>query len=246
LFNALSPGKLEIKTQKSLLAEIILGGGLEIKDRIRKLRIEKGLSFTQLATLFDKSEAAVRSWESGRTRPDTDTLIKLCEYFGVGADYMLGIEMMQEKPGKTEEAKKIEEYDGLARALVAGFDSLDMERRALALDICAKLLDSVKELDGLGEAQNVFASSLYSLLMDLSMCAAILSSVFGDGGGSDAGSASAAFTTIRNISDMDYRSMWDKLEEAFYSKVPMASQFDVSEFLLGREARRMPAELSAG
>ena len=60
-------------------------------DRISQLRSEKGLSHSQLAAIFNKSEGAVRSWEAGRTKPDVDTLLKLVCFFECTADYLLGI-----------------------------------------------------------------------------------------------------------------------------------------------------------
>jgi transcriptional regulator with XRE-family HTH domain len=43
-----------------------------------------------MASIFDKSEGAIRAWETGRTKPDTDTLIKIADYFETSADYLLG------------------------------------------------------------------------------------------------------------------------------------------------------------
>jgi len=64
---------------------------MEFKDRLKLLRTMKELSFSQLATEFKKTEAAIRSWELGRNKPDADTLIKLSEYFDVSVDYLLGL-----------------------------------------------------------------------------------------------------------------------------------------------------------
>ena len=64
---------------------------MELKDRIRKLRTDAGLSTTYLASVFDKSEAAVRAWEGGRTKPDADGLTELAKYFDCSVDYLLGL-----------------------------------------------------------------------------------------------------------------------------------------------------------
>lgn len=64
---------------------------MEFKDRIKQLREEKGLDLTKLAVQFDMKEAGVRAWESGRTKPGADTLIKLAEYFNCTTDYLLGV-----------------------------------------------------------------------------------------------------------------------------------------------------------
>ena len=64
---------------------------MEFKDIIRQLRNEKNMNTTQLAGNFEKTEAAIRAWESGRAKPDVDTLIKLGEYFECSTDYLLGL-----------------------------------------------------------------------------------------------------------------------------------------------------------
>ena len=63
---------------------------MEFKHRIKLLREEKGLSPSKLGADMDKSEGAVRSWESGKAFPDCNTLIKLAEYFSCTTDYLLG------------------------------------------------------------------------------------------------------------------------------------------------------------
>lgn len=64
---------------------------MEFKDRIKMLREEANMSITKLASEFEKSEAAIRAWEIGRTKPDVDTLVKLSQYFRCSTDYILGI-----------------------------------------------------------------------------------------------------------------------------------------------------------
>lgn len=63
----------------------------KFESRIKELRLQKGLTYSQLASEFGKSEGAIRAWETGRTKPDADTLIKLAEYFECSTDYLLGL-----------------------------------------------------------------------------------------------------------------------------------------------------------
>jgi len=64
---------------------------VEFKDRIKLLRETSNLSLTQLALEFGKTEAAVRAWELGRTKPEADTIIKLSKFFNCSTDYILGL-----------------------------------------------------------------------------------------------------------------------------------------------------------
>ena len=64
---------------------------MEFKDRIKGLRAEKGMTTTTLAAEFGKSDTALRMWETGRSKPDADTLVKLAKYFNCTTDYLLGL-----------------------------------------------------------------------------------------------------------------------------------------------------------
>lgn len=64
---------------------------MEFKDRVALLRNERGLTLTKAADQFDKSEGAIRMWETGRSYPDVATLMALSEFYGVTTDYLLGL-----------------------------------------------------------------------------------------------------------------------------------------------------------
>ncbi|MDE5602277.1 MAG: helix-turn-helix domain-containing protein [Clostridia bacterium] len=60
-------------------------------ERIKQLRVEDGLSQAQLAKAVGISQSAIAVWELGARTPSADAIIKLAEYFGVTADYILGL-----------------------------------------------------------------------------------------------------------------------------------------------------------
>ena len=60
--------------------------------RISELRISKCLSKKQLATALGVSASTISSYECGKRLPSLDMLVKLCYYFKVSSDYILGIE----------------------------------------------------------------------------------------------------------------------------------------------------------
>lgn len=60
--------------------------------RIKALREERDLSKSDLARLMDMNTYnTVSSWENGTNYPRAKEIIKLCNYFGVSADYILGL-----------------------------------------------------------------------------------------------------------------------------------------------------------
>ena len=57
---------------------------------IRDLRAKKNISQSKLAKILNVHQTAVSQWEKNRTFPDTETLKKIADYFGVSVDYLVG------------------------------------------------------------------------------------------------------------------------------------------------------------
>lgn len=60
--------------------------------RLKELRREKGLSARELADKLDVRDSTVVRWESGKMMPTIDKLYDIAKFFGVTADYLLGLE----------------------------------------------------------------------------------------------------------------------------------------------------------
>lgn len=58
--------------------------------RLKKLRNEKKLTQKQLAEKINVTHVSISGYESGNRSPDTDTLQRLADFFGVSTDYLLG------------------------------------------------------------------------------------------------------------------------------------------------------------
>ena len=58
--------------------------------RLRECRKSFNLNQGDFIRLFSVAQNTVSSWERGRSEPDYITLCKLCDYFDVTADYLLG------------------------------------------------------------------------------------------------------------------------------------------------------------
>ena len=61
-------------------------------ERLKELRLEKGLSQNQLAKATGLTHAAISRWESGLRQPTAAAIITLAGFFGVTSDYLLGLE----------------------------------------------------------------------------------------------------------------------------------------------------------
>lgn len=58
-------------------------------NRIKCLRLERGLTQTELAFRLNMSKQAVSNWENDNIMPSIEMLLKLADFFGVTCDYLL-------------------------------------------------------------------------------------------------------------------------------------------------------------
>ena len=58
---------------------------------LRELRTEKRLNQKELAAIIGTNNSSICDWECGRSEPSFDALVKICKYFGISSDYMLGL-----------------------------------------------------------------------------------------------------------------------------------------------------------
>ena len=59
--------------------------------RLTKLRAEKGITTSALGRVIGVSSTQMGDMEKGRTTTSMARLYMLCQYFGVSADYLLGL-----------------------------------------------------------------------------------------------------------------------------------------------------------
>ena len=59
---------------------------MTIGKNLRQLRAERGLTQEQVAERLHVSRQTLSSYESGRTRPDVETLVRLCGIYGTDLD----------------------------------------------------------------------------------------------------------------------------------------------------------------
>ena len=62
---------------------------MTIGEKITKLRISKNMSQEKLAQLLNVSRQAVSRWEGGDSIPHIDTLLQICDIFGITSDRLL-------------------------------------------------------------------------------------------------------------------------------------------------------------
>ncbi len=62
---------------------------------LRKLRESKKLTQADVASALQIGRSTYTKYESGKSKPASEMLIKIADYFGVSVDYLLGLSNIQ-------------------------------------------------------------------------------------------------------------------------------------------------------
>jgi len=60
-----------------------------LNERLKSLRLAKGLTLQQVGDFFGISKVSISSWETGKSNPDHKKLEKLSELFGTSVQYLV-------------------------------------------------------------------------------------------------------------------------------------------------------------
>lgn len=103
-------------------------------QRLKELRGNKGISQKELSSVLFVSQQTVAKWETDKTTPNPDMLVKISNYFNITTDYLLNYENEQKKVRSSEDERTLE--------LLAEYPEV-----GTIVDIMAKLpLSAQKEL----------------------------------------------------------------------------------------------------
>lgn len=59
-------------------------------EKILELMSQKGVTAREVCTSAGLTHSAISDWKKGKSKPSTDALVKIAEYFNVSTDYLLG------------------------------------------------------------------------------------------------------------------------------------------------------------
>ena len=65
-------------------------------DRLRKLRLDKGLTQENLSEMVGLTKPAICFYENGKRNPSIENIIDFMQIFNVTADYLIGAELIIE------------------------------------------------------------------------------------------------------------------------------------------------------
>lgn len=64
---------------------------MEARQRLTELREDRDINQRQIAMILGCQQSAVSKYEKGRTKYSLEDLAKLCLFYNVSADYILGL-----------------------------------------------------------------------------------------------------------------------------------------------------------
>lgn len=64
---------------------------MNYRDRIKNVREDKDLTQAEIGKLLNKSQQGYNHIEAGRAELKIDDLIKLCKFYNLSADYLIGL-----------------------------------------------------------------------------------------------------------------------------------------------------------
>lgn len=64
---------------------------MDYRKRLRDIREDKDLTQSEIGKLLDKSQQGYNHIEAGRAELKIEDLIKLCRFYNLSADYIIGL-----------------------------------------------------------------------------------------------------------------------------------------------------------
>ena len=64
---------------------------MDYRTRLKNIREDRDLTQTEIGRLLNKSQQGYNHIEAGRAELKIDDLIKLCRFYNLSADYLIGI-----------------------------------------------------------------------------------------------------------------------------------------------------------
>jgi len=93
-------------------------------NRIQELRKEKKLKQAELAELVPTSRQSIGKWEDGSVDLSTPVIARLCQIFGVSADYLLGMSSQRTAQISDADAALVDAYHAAPDSIRTAIDAL--------------------------------------------------------------------------------------------------------------------------
>ena len=101
---------------------------------LKEIREEKKIQQKDLAEKLNRTPACISSWETGKTEPSIEDLIKLADLLEVSLDFLLG------RSDENDIVEEVRDYSPLHKKMISLFDKLSHEDQMQTLGFMQALL----------------------------------------------------------------------------------------------------------
>ena len=101
---------------------------MNIGDRIKKVRVECGLTQEALATQMGIAKTTLTGYEKGYRDPKSDMLMKIAIICGTSVDYLVGRESVEQEDEASLFAKLFDSLDAHGKRVVKAVLEIEYER----------------------------------------------------------------------------------------------------------------------
>ena len=127
-----------------------------MKNNIKSLREEKGLTQKDCADKFDVTLRAWQTYEQGVSEPKYELLCKIADMFNVSLDYILGRTKVKEMNKLSADALTEEQVREIDDAIVSGYERLPLESRRAFVKMLEDLFGNIFERDDFGSGMDEY------------------------------------------------------------------------------------------
>lgn len=114
-------------------------------DRLKNLRIKKGLNMRQVAKDLDLSYTTYVGYEKNEREPNSEVLVMIADYFSCSVDYLIG---RKTKPDiKLEKDKGNEKFDVRKQQIIKNFELMNEQGKEMLLDYSEFLIGNEKYIE---------------------------------------------------------------------------------------------------
>ena len=106
--------------------------GNRLREIIEKRKKETGQNLRAVAKDLDVSLGVLSDWQNGNKTPRGDSIAKLAKYFGVSADYLLGL---TEAQTVDTDLRAVADYTGLTENAILALKDYDRSQKKILSDM---------------------------------------------------------------------------------------------------------------
>lgn len=114
-----------------------------IGEILRVLRDERGLTLKQMGEILGVSHMTYQRYEKNDTDVSTDMLVKLADFYGVSADYLLGRTEVKEMNRLSKDEPTEEEVRDLENQIVSSYTQMSVETRRACIKALMQIVGDV-------------------------------------------------------------------------------------------------------